>query len=409
MTELRVTVRNTSQDGGTFLTPTYVGFHDGSFDIFETGEAASAGLEMLAEDGDAGGLTSERLAADADSQGLMVIGAAGPIATQEMTSARINVDGASNGFVSLAAMILPSNDAFIGTDDAVQLFSNSGRFLGEQTVTFSGEDVYDAGTEVNTELDAAFINQTGPNTGIDENGVVRPHDGFNGSVGNPEGEGDQIILGGTNAFGNEITDAADFTREGAEVAVVHINTVKDHQGTEGSDFIFGRRDDDIIDGGDGADFLRGGRGWDVIDGGDGNDIIRGSKGDDILNGSAGNDWISGGRDNDVIDGGSGDDWISGGRGNDMIKGGAGYDVLRGGRGDDQFYFGDGDGHDKILDFKLGEDKIILQLAEVNSFEDVLESAEQGRRGVELDFGDGDALYLRNVDIDDLSALDFMFA
>ncbi|MEO0945654.1 MAG: hypothetical protein AAFY06_12575, partial [Pseudomonadota bacterium] len=95
--------------------------------------------------------------------------------------------------------------------------------------------------------------------------------------------------------------------------------------------------------------------------------------------------------------------------NDMIKGGAGYDVLRGGRGDDQFYFGDGDGHDKILDFKLGEDKIILQLAEVNSFEDVLESAEQGRRGVELDFGDGDALYLRNVDIDDLSALDFMFA
>lgn len=391
MTELRVTVRNTSEDGGTFLTPTYVGFHDGSFDIFEAGQAASAGLEMLAEDGGAGGLTAERLAADADSQGVLVTGAAGPIATQEFTSARITVDGASNGFASLAAMLLPSNDAFIGTDDAIKLFSGNGQFRGEQTITFSGDDVYDAGTEVNTELDAAFINQTGPNTGEDENGVVRPHDGFNGSVGNPEGEGDQIILGGTNAFGVEITDAADFTQDGAEVAVVHINTVMDHEGTDRSDVIIGGRDDDIIDGGGGNDFLRGGRGWDVIDGGSGSDIIRGNLGDDMLYGGAGSDWIAGGR------------------GNDILKGGTGFDVLRGGRGDDHFVFGDGDGEDLIRDFTSGEDKIVLQLAEVNSFEDVLENAYQQRRGVELDFGDGDALFLRNVDIDDLSASDFMFA
>jgi len=78
MTDLRITVRNTSENGGTFLTPTYFGFHDGSFDLFEVGEAASAGLEILAEDGGAAGLTPERLAAAPDSQGLVVFGAGGP-------------------------------------------------------------------------------------------------------------------------------------------------------------------------------------------------------------------------------------------------------------------------------------------------------------------------------------------
>ena len=123
MTDLRIVVRNTSDDGGTFLTPTYFGFHDGRFDLFNSGEAASAGLEMLAEDGGAGGLAAERLAADADSQGTVILGDAGPIAAQEYTSGRFTVNGASNGFVSIAAMLLPSNDAFIGTDDAVQLFT----------------------------------------------------------------------------------------------------------------------------------------------------------------------------------------------------------------------------------------------------------------------------------------------
>jgi hypothetical protein len=33
MTELRVTIKNTSEPGGTFLTPVWLGFHDGSFDL----------------------------------------------------------------------------------------------------------------------------------------------------------------------------------------------------------------------------------------------------------------------------------------------------------------------------------------------------------------------------------------
>ncbi|MEM9148751.1 MAG: spondin domain-containing protein [Pseudomonadota bacterium] len=189
---------------------------------FDTGAAASPGLEQLAEDGAATILADERRAADSESQGIVVTGEGGPVATLESTLDLIDVDATSNGFVSYAAMILPSNDAFIGTNEAVQLFSESGRFLGARTSTITGARVYDAGTEVNTEMDAAFINQEGPNTGEDENGVVALHPDFNGSLGNPDG--DQIILGGTNAAGAFINPiAADFTQPGAQIAQIHVN------------------------------------------------------------------------------------------------------------------------------------------------------------------------------------------
>ncbi len=341
-TDLRVTVVNTSEDGGTLLTPVYFGFHNGNFDLFEAGQAASPGLESLAEDGSPAILATERLAVSPNSQGLVVTGEQGPVQTEETTSATITVDGSENSSVSLAAMILPSNDAFIGTDEAVELFGANGTFLGEQTLIFEGTDVYDAGTEVNTELDAAFINQMAPNTGVDENGVVALHPGFNGSAGNPVGDGDQIILGGTNAFGQLIVpEIADFTLPGAQIAVVHINTVKEQDGTDGADLIVGGPEDDIINALGGNDIARGGDGWDVIDGGDDNDFIGGNVGNDILSGGNGNDLIRGGQDDDIIDGGNGNDVARGGLGDDRIEGGNGNDALNGGDGDDDAYGGNG--------------------------------------------------------------------
>ncbi|MEM9552354.1 MAG: spondin domain-containing protein [Pseudomonadota bacterium] len=372
MTQIRVTVKNTSETGGTFLTPVYAGFHDGSFDLFNAGEAASPGLEALAEDGTFGTIAAERQALDPDSQGLVIAGAGGPIATQEVTSATLDVNGKSNAYISFGAMILPSNDAFIGTDEAIQLFDEKGRFLGPQKIVFEGSDVYDAGTEVNTELDAAFINQTGPNTGVDENGVVTLHPGFNGSEGNPVGEGDQIILGGTNAFGAAITEEADFTREGAQVAIVHINRVVERDGTDQRDFIFGGRADDLVDAGDGNDFIVTRRGWDEIDAGDGNDFVRA------------------------------------GGGHDVINGGGGDDILSGGHGDDTFIYVQGDGADVILDFnRRGDDQLALSVHGVHDFHDVLDAAREVRGGVELDFGEGDSIFLRRLDISDLSEDDFI--
>lgn len=87
-------------------------------------------------------------------------------------------------------------------------------------------------------------------------------------------------------------------------------------------------------------------------GGDGNDQIRGNgthnnlygmRGDDRLRGFNGEDWLVGGK---------GDDWIAGGNDDDMLSGGAGRD---------HFYFsGRRMGTDTIIDFKSGQDKILLE-------------------------------------------------
>jgi hypothetical protein len=391
MTDLRVTIKNTSGSGGTFLTPAWLGFHDGSFDLFNVGEAASPGLEQLAEDGAATILGTELVAADADGQGLVVAGAAGPIATQETTSAILDVDGISNGFASFGSMIIPSNDAFIGTGEALRLFDAQGGFLGETTIAFAGKDAYDAGTELNTELDAAFINQTAPNTGVDEFGVVHRHPGFNGSLGNPVGEGDQIILGGVNEAGEFIDPvAADFTRPGAQLAEVHINTVRVREGTDGRDLIIGRGDDDLVTAGGGDDTVFGGAGWDVVDGGTGDDKIFGGRGDDQLNGGADDDKILGGEGDDLIAGGEGDDWMAGGAGADT------------------FMFQGGDGNDAIVGFGK-DDQIALNVEGVDSFEDVLAHATQRAFGVAIDFGDDGSIFLPGESLRGLSADNLLFA
>ncbi|MEO1397464.1 MAG: spondin domain-containing protein [Pseudomonadota bacterium] len=391
MTDIRITARNTSSEGGTFLTPVWFAFHDNSFDLYDRGVASSAGLESLAEDGSFDTINGEVAAVDADAQVGAVTGAAGPVATQEVGAAVVDVDASSNAYVDVAAMILPSNDAFIGTGTSIQLFDDEGNFIGTQRLIFNGENVLDAGTEVNTELDAAFINQTGPNTGETENGVVTSHPGFNGSFGNPEGEGDQIILGGTNAFGVAIDpEAADFTLEGARVATVHINLAETYTGDETNNRFTGSRVDDLIDALGGNDVLFGRLGWDDIDGGEGNDRVFGNRGIDILSG------------------GAGDDTVAGGRGADEISGNGGNDVLRGGLGADSFNFGTGYGTDLITDFGRGNDQINLGVDGIEDFDDVLAAADDTDEGALLDFGDGDSLLLAGVAVDDLAASDFAF-
>ena len=55
---IRVTIANLAPANGTFLTPVWVGFHNGTFDLYDSGAAASAALERVAEDGDTGALTT---------------------------------------------------------------------------------------------------------------------------------------------------------------------------------------------------------------------------------------------------------------------------------------------------------------------------------------------------------------
>ena len=227
--ELNVTIENLSADGGLFLTPVWVGFHDGSFDLYDRGAPASTPLERLAEDGATAPLSEAFADSTPTGQDATIVATESgppPFDPGESVTTTFDVDASVQRFFSYASMIIPSNDAFIANGDpmAHQLFDDSGAFAGPLEILVLGSDVLDAGTEVNNELEAAFLNQTGPNTGDTEGGTVEAHPGFIGSAGNP-GDGG-FIFGGTNAAGALIDiAAADFTQAGFQVARITIDAV----------------------------------------------------------------------------------------------------------------------------------------------------------------------------------------
>ncbi|MEO8427099.1 MAG: spondin domain-containing protein [Verrucomicrobiota bacterium] len=179
--EVIVTVENLAPTNGNYLTPMWMGFHNGGFDLFNMGSAASPGLESVAEDGSAAKLTDQFTANGAGS--IQGVTAGGPIAPGQKRSLTFSLDRSSttDGYFSFASMVIPSNDAFIGNDDpqAYAVFDGVGRFVGGSWVV-AGSHVYDAGTEVNDELPAntAFFGQTTADTGVTQGGTVQPHAGF---------------------------------------------------------------------------------------------------------------------------------------------------------------------------------------------------------------------------------------
>jgi len=220
---LRVKVENLAPANGTFLTPVWVGFHDGSFDLYDLGSPASMALERIAEDGSVAPLMADFGAAQpAGQQGVIFGPSIPPIGPGEMSASLMDVD-ASNRYFSYASMIIPSNDAFVanGNPMAFPIFDAMGGFLGADFIVL-GSMVRDAGTEVNDEapLNTAFFGQMMPNTGTDENGVVHDHPGFNAA-------GSGGILDAA-MFAN-----ADFKAAGYQVARITISAVPEAASTAG--------------------------------------------------------------------------------------------------------------------------------------------------------------------------------
>ncbi|TQV83198.1 spondin domain-containing protein [Denitrobaculum tricleocarpae] len=181
---LLITFENLAQNGGFFFTPVYGAFHDNSgFDIFNVGEAASPVFERLAEDGTFTQLRDDRVANFPDSQGFALNAGVGPIGPQSSVSFEIDVDGNINTHFVFATMLIPSQDAFIGLDDSVELFDSNGSFISPFSLTFDRTDIYDAGTEDNADNSAvAFLNQAAPDTGVSENGVIGLHEGLSAEI-----------------------------------------------------------------------------------------------------------------------------------------------------------------------------------------------------------------------------------
>ena len=211
--QIEVTITNHSPADGVYITPLWVGFHDGSFDSYNGGLSSQPGLERIAEDGDFSLISQDFLAGltyiDGSNQSATVpsgqapservdgaIANGGPIAPGESASSVFNLYlSGPNRYLSYVSMVLPSNDYYVANGNP--LAHSLGALNGAPVGTSFSFDiglpgtVNDAGTEVNDFATSAANGlfglpggQTGPNQGADENGVnanvITPFSDFQG-------------------------------------------------------------------------------------------------------------------------------------------------------------------------------------------------------------------------------------
>ncbi len=166
-----VTITNVS---ATTFTPLLVALHTAKVSLFSAGDAASDELALLAEGGATQPFldlldTLPRLVGDADSTvGLLAPGAS---VTSIVTANR------KFNRVSIAAMLLPTNDSFVGLSTVRVPF----RIGVPVSYTAIG---YDAGSEPNDELCANIpgpqCGGEGPSPDADGEGFIRVSPGIHG-------------------------------------------------------------------------------------------------------------------------------------------------------------------------------------------------------------------------------------
>ncbi len=387
--QIEVTVTNLQAANGLRLTPVFLATTNGVYDSFNVGGAASVSVERLAEDGTTGPRIDAALASGGVNQAVATSG--GPLGPGDTRTVVLNAwqGNVRSQFLSYMSMVIPSNDAFIGNDDPreLSLFDSAGRLIertGSNAYIVHGDEVWDAGTEVNDEIPAntAALGQAAPNTGVAQNGVIAAHPGLRGSS----------KLGGP--IGNVLTARpnGDFTLPGARLMSIAIAAI------DGDDVLVGGRGNDYIHGGTGTDEARfdyseaaanivvsessgnvrvenrnrpnstdtvsrvesieisTGSAWDIfrvnalarlgvesisIDSADGNSFVDAWRSDVPVNvnGGADRDVISTGSANDEISTGGGNDTVNSGSGNDVISNESGTIVVNAGNGDDTVLVG----------------------------------------------------------------------
>ena len=134
-------VRIVNLTNGIYYTPFLVAAHDDSTRLFVSGQPASASLQAMAEGGDISGLVADLTAVGAT---IVENPAAGLLAPTESVTTNLNTDGTDNIRLSVVAMLLPTNDAFMGLG-AIVIPTEPGTYV-------YNVPAYDAGTEANDEI-----------------------------------------------------------------------------------------------------------------------------------------------------------------------------------------------------------------------------------------------------------------
>lgn len=194
-TSYQVTITNITNSIN--FTPILVASHRKDIPLFDLGSAASADLTAIAEGGDTSGLAatlaSSHSVIDIQNSG----GLLGP--GQSVTVTVSAAYGARR--ISIASMMLPTNDGFIALDSA--------KAPRRGSVTYFSPG-YDGGTEANDEL---CVNIPGPTCG----GTP-----FSPGV-NPGDEGYVHIHRGTQGIG-DLTSEKDWRNPVAKITITRINS-----------------------------------------------------------------------------------------------------------------------------------------------------------------------------------------
>ena len=153
--QVTVNIQNLAPANSVTFAPLHLGFNNGSFDAFNIGSVGGAGIVSVAEGG-SGTVWQSNFAAADPSATRGTIG--GPLLPGATKTASFLVDSVLNPFFTFGAMVVPSNDFFIGNDSPTEyrLF-NGGNTLQLSSITIKAHEVWDAGSEVFDPAAAAFV------------------------------------------------------------------------------------------------------------------------------------------------------------------------------------------------------------------------------------------------------------
>jgi hypothetical protein len=157
MASFDVTVTNLTN--GQPVSPVAVIAHQDGYSVFTIGSPATVGLETMAEGGDNSMLIAE---ADADASVIATGSGAAPVGPAGSDTVTIDVleSDVADLMISISTMLVNTNDAISGLNGV----DVSG--LAEGDAWTGRAIVYDAGTEINTELAAEIPGPAGGGEGF---------------------------------------------------------------------------------------------------------------------------------------------------------------------------------------------------------------------------------------------------
>ncbi len=182
----RVTITNLTT--GQPMSPGVLATHTKAASLFAEGALASEGIRQIAENG----MDAYAVAALEGAEGVYQVKSTGAPIGRDVSpkdvfenALTVEIDAAANAnFLSLAVMLICTNDGFTGFD-SVRL---PGGFNKEVVYTYA----YDAGTEVNDEVASSIVGPCfgiGPVKGLmggngktQENGVIARHPNIQGNI-----------------------------------------------------------------------------------------------------------------------------------------------------------------------------------------------------------------------------------